>query len=200
MEEKSVTIRTAVVKDAEKLLEIYAPYVENTAVTFEYEVPLKEEFEKRIQRTLERYPYLVAESDGEILGYAYAGSFHERPAYDWAVETSIYVNQNKKRMGIGRTLHEALENVLKEQNVLNMNACIAYIEKGDEYLTRDSVIFHTHMGYRMVGEFYECGYKFKRWYNMVWMEKHIGKHVEDQPGIREFSKVREIIAEKYNIR
>lgn len=200
MEEKSVTIRTAGVKDADKLLEIYAPYVERTAVTFEYEVPLKEEFEKRIQRTLEKYPYLVAESDCEILGYAYAGSFHARPAYDWAVETSIYVKQNQKRKGVGRTLHDALENVLKEQNILNMNACIAYIEKEDEYLTRDSVIFHTHMGYRMVGEFYECGYKFNRWYNMVWMEKHIGQHVKNQPGIREFSKVREIIAEKYNIR
>lgn len=83
-------------------------------------------------------------------------------------------------MGIGRKLHDALEQALQEQGILNMNACIAYPSTEDEYLNKNSVEFHTHMGYRLVGEFYKCGYKFHRWYNMVWMEKLIGEHLTDQ--------------------
>lgn len=180
----SIIIRNATIEDASALLNIYAPYVKHTAITFEYEVPSIEEFTRRIQNTLKKYPYLVAEENGQLLGYAYASSFHERPAYDWAVETSIYVDQNVRHKGVGKMLHDALENALRMQGILNMNACIAYppenIEK-DEYLDKNSVEFHTHMGYRMVGEFYQCGYKFQRWYNMVWMEKLIGEHLPVQP-------------------
>ena len=85
-------IRTASEADAPALLEIYAPYVDRTAITFEYEVPSVDEFASRIRNTLQKYPYLVAEKGGRILGYAYAGPFHDRPAYDWSVETSIYVD------------------------------------------------------------------------------------------------------------
>ena len=84
-------MRIARGEDAEKLLEIYAPYVENTAITFEYDVPSIEEFRERIEHTLSRYPYLVAERDGEIMGYAYASAFKARAAYAWAVGTSIYI-------------------------------------------------------------------------------------------------------------
>ena len=175
-----IRIRPAKPEDAEKLLAIYAPYVEQTAITFEYEVPTVEEFRERIHNTLKKYPYLVAEQGGEPVGYAYVGPFHDRPAYDWAVETSIYVDQNKKRMGIGKKLHEALEEELRNRGFLNMNACIAYPAQEDEYLTRNSVEFHAHLGYRMVGRFHQCGYKFYRWYDMVWMEKLIGEHTADQ--------------------
>lgn len=176
-----ITIRTAAESDAQALLAIYAPYVENTAITFEYAVPSIEEFAGRIRHTLKKYPYLVAEKNQQILGYAYASPFHERAAYDWAVETSIYVDQNRKHMGIGRLLHDALERTLKAQGILNMNACIAFTPKEDAHLNNNSVEFHTHMGYRLVGEFYQCGYKFHTWYNMVWMEKQIGEHLNDQP-------------------
>ena len=175
-----ITIRTAILSDAQALLNIYSPYVEHTAITFEYDVPSVEEFASRIKNTLQKYPYLVAEKNGRLLGYAYASPFHERPAYDWAVETSIYVDQNIKHQGIGRRLHDALEDALRSQGILNMNACIAYPPEEDEYLDKNSVEFHTHMGYRLVGEFYKCGYKFHRWYNMVWMEKLIGNHLSDQ--------------------
>ena len=127
-----IRIRPAKPEDAEKLLAIYAPYVEQTAITFEYEVPTVEEFRERIHNTLKKYPYLVAEQGGEPVGYAYVGPFHDRPAYDWAVETSIYVDQNKKRMGIGKKLHEALEEELRNRGFLNMNACIAYPAQEDE--------------------------------------------------------------------
>ncbi len=175
-----ITIRTATLSDAQALLNIYSPYVEHTAITFEYDVPSVEEFASRIKNTLQKYPYLVAEKNGRLLGYAYASPFHERPAYDWAVETSIYVDQNIKHQGIGRRLHDALEDALRSQGILNMNACIAYPPEEDEYLDKNSVEFHTHMGYRLVGEFYKCGYKFHRWYNMLWMEKLIGNHLSDQ--------------------
>ena len=151
-------------------------YVERTAVTFEYEVPSLEEFRERIRKTEEKYPWIVAEKDGKLLGYAYAGPFHARPAYDWAVETSIYVRQDCRGQGIGKKLYEALEQVLKGQHILNANACIAWPKQEDEYLTKDSEAFHRRLGYRLAGEFRQCGYKFGRWYNMIWMEKHLGPH------------------------
>lgn len=186
----AITIRTASEKDAEALLAIYRPYVEHTAITFEYEVPSTEEFAGRIRQVLKQYPYLIAEADGEILGYAYASPFHERPAYGWSAETSIYVNKEKKRMGIGSRLYHALESILTEQGILNLYACIACPEDDhDEYLTRDSIRFHERIGYRMVGTFRQCGYKFNRWYHMVWMEKHIGGHSNEQPPIKTFQEV-----------
>ena len=150
-EKKDITIRIAKEEDAEELLAIYAPYIEHTVITYEYDVPTVEEFRGRIRHVLERYPYLVAEVNGEICGYAYASAFHERPAGGWNVETSIYVDQNKKGMGIGTKLYDMLEKILKRQNVLNMNACIACTEHEDEYLTNASINHHEHLGYRMVG-------------------------------------------------
>lgn len=185
-----VKLRAATVSDAAELLKIYAPYVTDTAITFEYDVPTLEDFKERIAHTLEKYPYFVAELNGEIVGYAYASAFHPRAAYGWASETSIYVRRDMKRMGLGRTLYDALETALKAQGVLNLNACIACPDVDDEYLTRNSISFHAHLGYSMVGEFHNCGYKFGRWYNMVWMEKMLGEHVDDQPPVKRFDEVR----------
>lgn len=191
----NILLRIAAEKDAAELRNIYAPYVENTAITFEYVVPSVQEFEKRIKNTLSKYPYIVAEYNGELLGYAYAGSFHERAAYNWAVETSIYVKMDKKRMGIGSALYDALEKILKKQGILNLNACIAYTEKEDVHLTNDSVYYHEKLGYSMVGRFHKCGYKFQHWYDMVWMEKSIGEHKENQSPIKLFSEIRDQISD-----
>lgn len=174
-----IAIRAAAPDDAGELLEIYAPYVTKTAITFEYEIPALEEFRGRIADTLKKYPYLVAEHEGRLIGYAYTHPFVGRAAYDRAVETSIYVREDQRKTGVGKKLYSALEAVSKAQNILNMNACIGYPETEDPYLTKNSVQFHAHMGYRMVGEFYKCGYKFGTWYNMVWMEKIIGLHTPD---------------------
>lgn len=184
-----LTIRAAAPEDAAALLAVYAPYVERTAVTFEYDVPTLEDFAGRIARTLERYPYLIAEAGGRVMGYACAGPFKERPAYGWAVETTVYVREDIRRRGAGRALYAALERCLAAQGVLNLEACIACPEREDEYLTWDSVAFHSRLGYRSVGEFYQCGCKFGRWYNMVWMEKHIGEHLPDPPPVRPFPEV-----------
>lgn len=185
---KEVRIRTATKADAPALLNIYAPYVEQTAITFEYEVPSVEEFAGRIEHILEKYPYLVAEAEGEIVGYAYAGTFKARAAYDWSVETTIYVNQKKKRMGIGGKLYAALEEALRAQHILNLNACIGYPQKEDEYLTKDSEKFHQKLGYRLVGTFHDSGYKFGRWYDMIWVEKMLGEHTESPASVIPFSE------------
>ena len=169
-------IRKAVPEDAERLLEIYGYYVRNTAVTFEYEVPSPEEFRLRMERTMKRYPYLVIERDGRTAGYAYAGTFKDRDAYGWSCETTIYLDHREVKEGLGRMLYEALEKELKEMGILNLYACIGVPEKDDEYLTSNSAGFHAHLGFTKAGEFHRCGYKFGRWYNMIWMEKIIGEH------------------------
>lgn len=189
MDKEKIHIRVATVDDAEEILRIYAPYIKETAITFEYEVPSLMEFQGRIKNTLKKYPYIVAEDDEGILGYAYTGEFKGRAAYAWAVETTIYVKKGKNKQGIGRKLYEVLERISKVQNILNLNACIAYPEVEDEYLTKNSVKFHQRLGYRMVGEFYQCGYKFGRWYNMVWMEKIIGEHEENPQPVIAFSNL-----------
>lgn len=187
-------IRVAREEDAESLLNIYRYYVEKTAITFEYDVPTAEEFRGRIRHILEKYPYLVREENGRITGYVYAGAFKERAAYDWAVETSIYVDQNCHRSGQGRELYEALEKALQLQGVRNVEACIAAPRGEDPYLTDNSIRFHEHLGYRLVGTFEQCAYKFSRWYDMVWMERFIGEHPElpeTVPPIRSFPEIRE---------
>lgn len=188
-------IRVAEIADAREIQHIYAPYVTDTAITFEYEVPSVEEFEERIRRTLQKYPYLVAVRDGAIAGYAYAGPLKERAAYDWAAEVTVYVDRQQERSGIGRALYEALEQALTLQHILNVNACIAYPETEDAYLTKNSVQFHAHMGYRMVGKFENCGYKCKRWYHMVWMEKHLGEHTDNPLPVQPFPTIRTALAE-----
>lgn len=187
--EKEPNIRIVRPEDAEELLAIYAPYVEKTAISFEWETPALEEFRKRIENTLKKYPYLLAEQDGEVLGYACTGPFVGRAAYGWAAETTIYLKEGHKRKGIGRLLYTALESASKAQNILSLNACIGYPEKEDEYLTLNSVRFHERMGYSMVGKFHNCGYKFGNWYHMVWMEKEIGIHVPSPSPIIPFSEL-----------
>ncbi len=185
--DSNVRIRVATIKDAKEILEIYAPYVKKTAISFEYDVPSLEEFAGRIEKTLKKYPYIVAEKNGEILGYAYTGAFVGRAAYDWAVEVTIYLKENKRKMGLGKKLYNAIEEICKAQNIINLNACIGCPEIEDEYLTQNSIQFHAHMGYQMVGTFHKCGYKFGRWYNMVWMEKIIGAHNPDPAPLVRFS-------------
>ena len=169
-------IREAKTEDAAALLEIYAYYVKNTAITFETEVPALEEFRDRMENTLRNYPYLVVEDEGTIRGYAYAGPFVGRAAYKHSSEVTIYLEHGSKGRGYGRALYGQLERRLKEQGIRNLYACIGDPVREDEYLTRNSEEFHRHLGYTKVGEFHQCGYKFQRWYNMIWMEKIIGEH------------------------
>ena len=176
---QEITIRSAVIEDAEAILAIYSYYIKNTAITMEYVVPTVEQFESRIRKTLENYPYLVAVQDGKILGYAYAGRFHERAAFYRSAEVSIYLDKAVHKNGLGRKLYEELEKQLKELGMLNIYASIAYTDKEDEYLTNNSTYFHEHMGYKQVARFNLCAYKFNRWYDLIWMEKFLGEHRND---------------------
>ena len=266
--------RVARPEDAEALLAIYAPYVEETAITFEYEVPAVEEFRARIAHTLATYPYIVAveeqsanadtahadgtsstcidcsdanadagHADGvpasatpaagadatggtfrtseHIIGYAYVGRLHERAAYDWTVETSIYVDRSARKQGLGRQLYERLEAILRAMNIISVNACIAYpgtmnataqdrmhedhregpADSGasigeDPYLNTNSPDFHAHLGYQLVGHFHACAYKFDRWYDMIWMEKWIAPHPAKPEAMIPFPELPEEVVER----
>lgn len=188
---QDITIRNASLADAPRILEIYAWYVEHTVITFEYDVPSLEEFEGRMRRTMQKYPYLVIERDGRVEGYAYAGSFVGRAAYDWACELTIYLDPEARKRGLGRTLYEAMERALGAMGVLNLYACIGYPREGDdEYLSSNSADFHAHLGFEKIGTFTACGYKFGRWYDMIWMEKIIGQHRAGQANIVPFTDVK----------
>lgn len=171
-------------EDAKELLAIYAPYIRDTAVSFEYEVPSLQEFRGRIQDISKILPYIKAVEAGEILGYAYAGKFKNRKAYDWSVEVTVYVREDARRRGVGKMLYQALENSLGRIGVLNMNACIALPKGEDAHLSKDSYYFHEKMGFCLVGTFHDSGYKFHTWYDMIWMEKMIGKHGEKQENVK----------------
>lgn len=183
-----ITVRDATLDDAERILEIYSYYVENTAISFEWETPALEVFRERMRKTMERYPYLVVIRDGRVEGYAYAGPFVGRAAYDWACEMTIYLDNGAKRCGMGRILYEAMEHALQEMGILNLYACIGVPEKDDEYLTTNSADFHAHLGYRRTGMFERCGYKFQRWYHMIWMEKIIGTHQTPQKPVSAYQR------------
>lgn len=200
-----IRIRSAKVEDAATILAIYKPYIEGTAITFEYDAPSVEEFAGRIRGTLEKYPYLVLERIGdsssraagtvgavagseyaaggngagvaEILGYCYAGVFKSRAAYSRSVETSIYIKMGEHGQGYGRALYNELNRELKSRGILNAYACIASPKPGSTHLDNSSQKFHEHMGYSLVGTFNDCAYKFGQWYNMIWMEKMLGEHL-----------------------
>lgn len=176
--ENQVTLRFAVPDDAAAIRFIYEPYVLNTAVTSEYYVPTEEEFRARITRTRERYPYIVAVKDGQIIGYIYASPLSPRHAYSWAAETSIYIRQNVRRTGAGSRLYKALSAICRKQNVLNLYARIAFADPEDEFLVNASARFHEAIGFRKAAEFHRVFHKFGRWYNAIWMEKLLGDHDE----------------------
>lgn len=186
-------IRIARVEDAARIREIYSYYVENTAITFEVEVPTVEEFENRISRTLRKYPYFVYEDEGKIVGYTYASPYKFRKAYDWAVETSIYVDKDYRKGGIGRKLYDALEYALRLMHITNMNACIGYPTENEKYVTRASEQFHEHLGFIPAARFHNVAYKFDQWFDVIWMEKFLQEHPEKPKEKKDFEEIRDLL-------
>lgn len=190
-------LRTASPADAPRLSEIYAPYVQNTAISFEFEAPSAEEFGRRIAETLKKYPYLVIEEEGRILGYAYAGPFHTRAAFSHSAEISIYVDEKERGRGLGRLFYNEIEKILARQNIFRAYASIAVSEKPDPYLTDGSIRFHEAMGYRKVAEHHECGYKFGHWYSLIYVEKELHSVLER---VEEFIPFPELGWQRKNIK
>lgn len=169
----TITIRPATPDDAQAILNIYRYYVENTAISFEITVPSAEQIRARIEKTISAFPYLVALSGNQIIGYTYAGPFIPREAYDHCAEVSIYISRENTHSGLGRRLYAEMFRLLKNQSITNVYACIGVPETEDEYLTNNSAQFHAHIGFREVGRFRNSGRKFDRFYHMIWMEKLI---------------------------
>ncbi|AGZ23377.1 N-acetyltransferase [Streptococcus suis] len=161
-----IDIRSARIEDAADLVAIYAPYVEKTAITFETEVPTVEAFASRIEKTLEKFPYLVAVEEGKIVGYAYASTYYARAAYDWTVEFSVYVQKEARGKGIGNLLYTALEEELTARGFKNFLACIALPNPA-------SIALHEKKGYQQVAHFKKVGYKFGTWHDIVWLQKSL---------------------------
>lgn len=159
-------IRPATVADLPRILEIYAPYIETTAISFEYTVPTLEEFTRRFLTITAQFPWLVWEEDGTVLGYAYGSLPFERAAYQWSAEASIYLCPEAKGRGIGKSLYAALEEILKRQGYRKVYAIITTANEA-------SVAFHKAVGYRHTATFPDCGYKFGQWYGTVWLEKDL---------------------------
>lgn len=154
-------IRRAERKDVPAILEIYAPYIRDTAITFEWDVPGLEEFEQRFERISARYPYLVWEEQGSVLGYAYADAAFERRAYAWDVDLSIYLAPGAQGRGIGARLYGCLEEILKRYGYHNLYALVV----GENVR---STAFHERRGYERLGTLKDTGWKKGRWLDVHW--------------------------------
>ena len=165
-------IRLAKKSDIPAILDIYSPYILNTATSFEYTVPSLEEFTQRFESTTAQFPWLVWEEDGTVMGYAYASYPFSRAAYRWVCATSIYLAPDIQRKGIGRKLYAALEGILTQQGYQKTYAIITSDNPG-------SVCFHEKEGFRFLAEFPDCGIKFSKLYSVIWMEKTLNQ--EDFP-------------------
>ncbi|MGN1282302.1 MAG: GNAT family N-acetyltransferase [Limosilactobacillus sp.] len=187
-----VILRLARPADAGAIQQIYGYYVENTAITCEVTTPSVAELTGRIEKTQQNFPYLVATLDERVVGFAYVSPANPRAAYQWTVETSIYVDRNCRGKHIGTKLYDMLENICRQMKVVNMTAHIVYPHDGqpDRYLTLASPKFHEAYGYRLAGRFYKNVYKFDKWYDMIWMEKSIARHVDQPTPIVNFNKIK----------
>ena len=186
---RDILIRTARPDDAAALLGIYAWYVENTALSYEYAAPSEDEFRGRIINIMKQYPYLVAERAGEILGYAYASKYREREAYAWSAETSVYLRPDARGNGVGMMLYTRLEELLRAQGVVKLMASITMPK--DEFSDFGSLRFHERMGFKLAGRLENCGYKFGRWYTTAIMDKFISEARDNMAPIKTFEEIRD---------
>lgn len=161
-----MAVRFATRQDIPKILAIYTPYVLETAVTFEYVPPTLTEFTARFDTVTARFPWLVWEENGRVLGYAYGSLPFTRAAYQWCAECSVYLAPEVQGKGIGKLLYSVLETLLLEQGYHKVYAIITSQNEG-------SLAFHKAVGYTQVAQMPACGFKFGKWYGTTWMEKQL---------------------------
>lgn len=180
--EKEIIIRPIELSDAETVLEIYKPYIEKTNITFEYTVPELCEWKERIKVITQQFPWLVAEFNGQIVGYAYATKHRDRIAYSWCCESSVYISENFQGKGLAKVLYEKLFEILKLQGYINIYAILTSPNPKSEK-------FHEVFGFTDIGRFHKAGFKFNEWHNTRWMQLHLAAH-EIPPGeIMPFSEL-----------
>jgi len=176
---KKYTIREIKETDINQILDIYTPYILNTPITFEYTVPTLEDFNARTKKIMGKYPYIVCEIEKEIVGYAYAGPYKNRAAYDYSAELSIYIKEGYKSKGIGKKLYSALIDILKFQNYQILYACITI------HKTLKSSLFHEQLGFKQIGMFEKSGFKEGKWYDTAWYSLKTGNfETKPKPIIR----------------
>lgn len=166
-----IIYRCATVEDSDSILEIYRPYVESTTVTFETVVPSREEFRHRMEGILEKYPYLVAEADGTIVGYSYASAYRPRAGFGWTAELSVYVRQDLRKMGIGSHLFAAMLDFLRLQGYQNAVSVLSWPNLASEKL-------HYRFGFRCAGVQLKCGFKNGTWCDVAVFERRLGDYAE----------------------
>ena len=167
-----MTIRAATEHDAEKVLSIYRPYIQNGAVSFEYKVPSVEEIQGRIKKVTAKYPWLICETDGEIVGYAYASAFREREAYQWKAEVSVYVTDKVKGKGVAWSLYDELLDRLK---AMGMVSAIAGMTVPNPETER----FHEKYGFKRIAEFPKVGFKNGQWHSVAFAELQLNGYLDN---------------------
>ncbi len=160
--------------DAGAVLEVYKPYILNTSITFEYEVPTIKEFEERIKTITAEFPWLVCRQYDKIVGYAYGSRHRYRTAYNWSAESTIYMRSDFHRKGIGKILYNTLFSLLRLQGYINV-----YTGVGLPNIKSES--FHESMGFEQIGCFTKIGYKMGNWHDVKWYQKHLSEHISDPP-------------------
>ncbi len=173
-------IRVARATDAASILEIYAPYIVNTSFTFETEVPSIEAFAGRISSYLESWPWLVFEISGTIAGYAYATRHRERTAYQWCVESSVYIHDDFQKAGIATALYETLLEILQYQRLRNVYA-------GINLPNERSVTFHEKCGFEWFANYKNVGYKLGQWKTVGWWQKQLNEYSKEPLAPLKFS-------------
>jgi phosphinothricin acetyltransferase len=178
------TLRLATETDAAAVRRIYEPYVDDTAITFELEPPSTDEIRDRIRETLTDYPWLVCEVDGDVVGYAYGGPVRKREAYQWSVESSVYVDSTAHRNGVARGLYESLLELLELQGYTTVYA-VATLPNPP------SVAFHESFGFEQDAAFEKMGYKHGEWHDVGWWSLTLRDHPSDPDPPLSLSAARE---------
>jgi len=181
-------IRVAIKDDAAGMLEIYAPFILNSGITQETEVPSVEDFQQRVISNLEERPWLVCEIDNDIAGYVYAGKHRDRKGYQWCTEPSVYISQKYFGFGIANALYTALFDILKIQGYVNAYAVIT--------LPNDrSIAFHKKFGFEYLTTYKKIGYKLGQWHDVGWMQYEVNPHKEDPADPIKFPQIDKVVVD-----
>jgi len=180
--QNNAIIRLATEKDAAATLAVYAPYIRETAVTFDYEVPSQAEFATKIRHIIADFPWLVCEINNEIVGYVYASKHREKAAYQWSAESTVYLSGNYHRKGIAKILYETLFALLKLQGYVNVYAGVTLPNEKSEG-------FHLAQGFEVIGDFRKIGYKLGKWRDVRWYQLHLNVHIDNPPPPKKIGEV-----------